>query len=75
MFQSTKIHFIALFLVFISIEINAVEPIVEENPADMYLGTCYAMQYLKLHYFPSTNTTKMATCISSIVDEIDVKKR
>ena len=38
--------------------INATEPIIEENPADMYLGTCYALQYLKLHYCPTTHTPK-----------------
>jgi hypothetical protein len=48
---------------------------IEENPADMYLGTCYALQYLKLHYCPTTNTTKMATCITSIVDEVDEKNK
>ncbi len=70
MFHRTKIQFINLFLASISIEINAAEPMIEENPADMYLGTCYALQYLKLHYCPTTNTTKMATCITSIVDEV-----
>ena len=43
MFHRTKIQFISLILVFIPIEINAVEPMIEENPADMYLGTCYAL--------------------------------
>lgn len=75
MFHRTKIQFISLFLASISIEINAAEPMIEENPADMYLGTCYALQYLKLHYCPTTNTTKMATCITSIVDEVDVKNK
>lgn len=75
MFHRTKIQFISLFLASISIEINAAEPMFEENPADMYLGTCYALQYLKLHYCPSTNTTKMATCITSIVDEVDEKNK
>ena len=75
MFHRTKIQFISLFLASISIEINAAEPMIEENPADMYLGTCYALQYLKLHYCPTTNTTKMATCITSIVDEVDEKNK
>ena len=75
MFHRTKIQFISLFLASISIEINAAEPMIEENPADMYLGTCYALQYLKLHYCPTTNTTKMATCITSIVDGVDEKNK
>ncbi len=75
MFHRTKIQFIILFLASISIEINAAERMIEENPADMYLGTCYALQYLKLHYCPTTNTTKMATCITSIVDEVDEKNK
>lgn len=75
MFHRTKIQFISLFLASISIEINAAEPMFEENPADMYLGTCYALQYLKLHYCPTTNTTKMATCITSIVDGVDEKNK
>ena len=75
MFHRTKIQVISLFLASISIEINAAEPMIEENPADMYLGTCYALQYLKLHYCPTTNTTKMATCITSIVDGVDEKNK
>ncbi|MBM3360945.1 MAG: hypothetical protein FJY41_05880 [Betaproteobacteria bacterium] len=75
MFHCTKIQFISLFLASISIGINAAETMIEENPADMYLGTCYALQYLKLHYCPTTNTTKMATCITSIVDEVDEKNK
>lgn len=75
MFHRTKIQFISLFLASISIDINAAEPMIEENPADMYLGTCYALQYLKLHYCPTTNTTKMATCITSIVDGVDEKNK
>ena len=75
MFHCTKIQFISLFLASISIEINAAERMIEENPADMYLGTCYALQYLKLHYCPTTNTTKMATCITSIVDMVDEKNK
>jgi hypothetical protein len=75
MFHRAKIQFISLFLASISIDINAAEPMIEENPADMYLGTCYALQYLKLHYCPTTNTTKMATCITSIVDEVDEKNK
>ena len=75
MFHRTKIQFISLFLASISIEINAAEPMIEENPADMYLGTCYALQYLKLHYCPTNNATKMATCITSIVDEVDEKNK
>ena len=75
MFHRAKIQFISLFLASISIEIKAAEPMIEENPADMYLGTCYALQYLKLHYCPTTNTTKMATCITSIVDEVDEKNK
>ena len=75
MFHRTKIQFISLFIASISIDINAAEPMIEENPADMYLGTCYALQYLKLHYCPTTNTTKMATCITSIVDGVDEKNK
>jgi len=75
MFHRTKIQFISLFLASISIGINAAETMIDENPADMYLGTCYALQYLKLHYCPTTNTTKMATCITSIVDEVDEKNK
>lgn len=75
MFHRAKIQFISLFLASISIDINAAEPMIEENPADMYLGTCYALQYLKLHYCPTTNTTKMATCITSIVDGVDEKNK
>ena len=48
---------------------------IEENPADMYLGTCYALQYLKLHYCPATDTPKMKACLSSIVDGIDEKNK
>lgn len=75
MFHRTNIQFISLFLASISIQINAAEPMIEENPADMYLGTCYALQYLKLHYCPTTNATKMATCITSIVDEVYEKNK
>jgi hypothetical protein len=75
MFQCIKIQFITLFLVFITMNINATESIIEENPADMYLGTCYALQYLKLHYCPTTHTPKMVTCITSIVDEVDERNK
>lgn len=66
MFQRTKIRFIALVLASISIEINAAEPMIEENPADLYLGSCYAVQYLKLQYCPSMNAIKMSTCVNNL---------
>ena len=66
MFQRTKIRFIALVLASISIEINAAEPITEENPADLYLGSCYAVQYLKLQYCPSMKAIKMSSCVNNL---------
>jgi hypothetical protein len=66
MFQHTKIRFIALVLASISIEINAAGPITEENPADLYLGSCYAVQYLKLQYCPSINAIKMSSCVNNL---------
>jgi len=66
MFQRTKIRFIALVLASISIEINAAEPITEENPADLYLGSCYVVQYLKLQYCPSMKAIKMSSCVYNL---------
>ena len=40
--------------------------IAEENPADLYLGSCYAVQYLKLQYCPSMNATKMSSCVNNL---------
>jgi hypothetical protein len=70
MFQHTKIQFIALVLASISIEINAAEPIAEENPADLYLGSCYAVQYLKLQYCPSMNAIKMSSCVNNLTKAV-----
>ena len=70
MFQHTKIRFIALVLASISIEINAAEPITEENPADLYLGSCYAVQYLKLQYCPSMNAIKMSSCVNNLTKAV-----
>ena len=75
MIQSLNKALTILVLLGISNEVLPADPMTEENPADMYLGTCYALQYLKLHYCPTTNTTKMATCIASIVDEVDERNK
>jgi hypothetical protein len=42
------------------------ESINEENPADLYLGSCYAVQYLKLQYCPSINAIKMSSCVNNL---------
>ena len=67
MIQSLNKALIILVLLGISNGMLLAEPIIEENPADMYLGTCYAVQYLKLQYCPSMNALKMSSCVNNLI--------
>ena len=67
MIQSLNKALIILILLGISNVMLLAEPIIEENPADMYLGTCYAVQYLKLQYCPSMNAVKMSSCVNNLI--------
>ena len=42
----------------------------EENPADLYLGSCYAVQYLKLQYCPSIHAIKMSSCVNNLTKAV-----
>lgn len=66
MFQHLNKTLITLFLLSISNEMLRAETNSEENPADLYLGSCYAVQYLKLQYCPSINAIKMSTCVNNL---------
>ena len=68
MIQSLNKALIILILLGISNGMLLAEPIIEENPADMYLGTCYAVQYLKLQYCPSMNAVKMSSCVNNLIN-------
>jgi len=68
MIQSLNKALIILILLGISNGMLLAEPIIEENPADMYLGTCYALQYLKLQYCPSMNAVKMSSCVNNLIN-------
>ena len=67
MIQSLNKTLIILILLGISNGTLLAEPMIEENPADMYLGTCYAVQYLKLQYCPSMNAIKMSSCVNNLI--------
>ena len=67
MFQRLSKILFALILLCISNEMLMAETIAEENPADLYLGSCYAVQYLKLKYCPSINATKMSSCVNNLI--------
>ena len=67
MIQSLNKALIILVLLGVSNGTLLAEPIIEENPADMYLGTCYAVQYLKLQYCPSMNALKMSSCVNNLI--------
>lgn len=66
MYQRLNKTLFALILLSISNEMLMAETISEENPADLYLGSCYAVQYLKLQYCPSINATKMSSCVNNL---------
>ena len=67
MFQRLSKILFALVLLCISNEMLMAEMITEENPADLYLGSCYAVQYLKLQYCPSINAIKMSSCVNNLI--------
>jgi hypothetical protein len=66
MFQRLSKTLFALVFLSISNEMLMAETITEENPADLYLGSCYAAQYLKLQYCPSMNAIKMSSCVNNL---------
>ena len=66
MFQRLSKILFTLVLLCISNEMLMAESINEENPADLYLGSCYAVQYLKLQYCPSINAIKMSSCVNNL---------
>jgi hypothetical protein len=67
MIQNLNKTLITLILLGISNGALLAQAIIEENPADMYLGTCYAMQYLKLQYCPSLKVSKMSSCVNNLI--------
>ena len=66
MFQRLSKTLFTLILLCISNEMLMAETNAEENPADLYLGSCYAVQYLKLQYCPSMNALKMSSCVNNL---------
>ena len=66
MFQRLSKILFTLVLLCISNEMLMAATITEENPADLYLGSCYAVQYLKLQYCPSMNAIKMSSCVNNL---------
>ena len=67
MFQRLSKIIFLIVLLCISNEMLRAETISEENPADLYLGSCYAMQYLKLQYCPSIHAVKMPSCVNNLM--------
>jgi hypothetical protein len=66
MFQRLSKILSVIVLLCISNEMLLAETITEENPSDLYLGSCYAVQYLKLQYCPSINAIKMSSCVNNL---------
>ena len=66
MYQRLNKTLFALILLSISNEMLRAETNAEENPSDLYLGSCYAVQYLKLQYCPSMNAIKMSSCVNNL---------
>jgi hypothetical protein len=67
MYQRLNKTLFALILLSISNEMLMAETNAEENPSDLYLGSCYAVQYLKLQYCPSINAIKMSSCVNNLI--------
>ena len=66
MFQRLSKILFVIALLCISNEMLMAATITEENPADLYLSSCYAAQYLKLQYCPSMNAIKMSSCVNNL---------